>query len=101
MLLDEPFGALDSLTRAQLQQWLLDLWNRLDRTILLVTHDIDEALLLSDRLYVLSPRPARVALELTVDLPRPRSYAQTTSQRFGELKAQLQQQLGLRTERRV
>jgi ABC-type nitrate/sulfonate/bicarbonate transport system ATPase subunit len=98
MLLDEPFGALDSLTRAQLQQWLLELWSRLDRTILLVTHDIDEALLLSDRLYVLSSRPAHVVLELIVDLPRPRSYAQTTSQRFGELKAQLQQQLGLRTD---
>lgn len=95
MLLDEPFGALDSLTRAQLQQWLLGLWSRLDRTILLVTHDIDEALLLSDRVYLLSPRPGRVAMELRVDLPRPRSYALTTSPAFGRLKAQLQHQLGL------
>jgi ABC-type nitrate/sulfonate/bicarbonate transport system ATPase subunit len=95
MLLDEPFGALDSLTRAQLQQWLLGLWERLDRTIVLVTHDIDEALLLSDRVYVLSARPGRIALELPVDLPRPRNHAQTTSAAFGQLKAQLQQQLGV------
>jgi ABC-type nitrate/sulfonate/bicarbonate transport system ATPase subunit len=95
MLLDEPFGALDSLTRAQLQEWLLGLWSRLDRTILLVTHDIDEALVLADRVYVLSPRPARIALELAVDLPRPRSYAVTTSPAFTRLKARLLHELGL------
>lgn len=95
MLLDEPFGALDSLTRAQLQGWLLGLWNRLDRTILLVTHDVDEALVLSDRVYVLSQRPARIALEQRVDLPRPRSYTVTTSPAFAQLKARLQHQLGL------
>lgn len=93
MLLDEPFGALDALTRAQLQQWLLGLWDRLDRTILLVTHDIDEALLLADRVYVLTPRPAQVALELTVDLPRPRSYAVVAEPAFAHLKLRLQQVL--------
>jgi ABC-type nitrate/sulfonate/bicarbonate transport system ATPase subunit len=95
MLLDEPFGALDALTRAQIQQWLLGLWDRLDRTILLVTHDVDEALLLSDRVYVLSARPGRVLLDLPVDLPRPRAYQLVASPHFGRLKAQLLAALGL------
>lgn len=89
MLLDEPFGALDALTRAKLQQWLLQLWQRLDRTIMLVTHDIDEALLLSDRVYVLTPRPGRVAIDMAVDLPRPRSYDLVTSPAFAEHKKHL------------
>lgn len=93
MLLDEPFGALDALTRAQLQQWLLALWDRLDRTVLLVTHDIDEAIILADRIYVLTPRPARIALELRVELPRPRSYTLVTDPAFARLKRQLQQVL--------
>jgi ABC-type nitrate/sulfonate/bicarbonate transport system ATPase subunit len=89
MLLDEPFGALDALTRAKLQQWLLQLWQRLDRTIMLVTHDVDEALLLSDRVYVLTPRPGRVALDMPVELPRPRSYDLVTSPAFAAHKKQL------------
>lgn len=89
MLLDEPFGALDALTRARLHQWLLNLWNDLDRTVLLVTHDIDEALLLSDRVYVLSERPARVTLNLTVDLPRPRTYDVITGETFQRQKTRL------------
>jgi ABC-type nitrate/sulfonate/bicarbonate transport system ATPase subunit len=97
MLLDEPFGALDALTRTQLQTWLLSLWERLDRTILLVTHDVDEALLLSDRVYVLTPRPGRIAQELRVDLPRPRSYDVVVSTRFAELKLQLLKALSFPT----
>lgn len=93
MLLDEPFGALDALTRAQLQAWLLGLWGRLDRTIVLVTHDIDEALLLSDRVYVLSPRPGRITLELPLDLPRPRDLAVTSSPAFLRYRATLHAQL--------
>ncbi len=93
MLLDEPFGALDALTRVQLQQWLLDLWSRLDRTILLVTHDMDEALLLSDRVYVLTQRPGRIALEMHIDLPRPRSYEIVATPAFVEHKAKLQKHL--------
>ncbi|HEU4324343.1 MAG TPA: ABC transporter ATP-binding protein [Roseiflexaceae bacterium] len=93
LLLDEPFGALDALTRAQLQQWLLELRGRLERTILLVTHDVDEALLLSDRVYVLTPRPGRLALALPVDLPRPRGYGLVASPEFGRLKARLLQEL--------
>jgi ABC-type nitrate/sulfonate/bicarbonate transport system ATPase subunit len=93
MLLDEPFGALDALTRAQMQVWLLRLWDRLDRTILMVTHDIDEALLLSDRVYVLTPRPGRVALELPVVLPRPRDFTVAASPAFLQAKATLQRYL--------
>jgi ABC-type nitrate/sulfonate/bicarbonate transport system ATPase subunit len=93
MLLDEPFGALDALTRAQLQRWLLALWSRLDRTILLVTHDIDEALLLSDRIYVLTARPGRLALELKLDLPRPRAEAVVASPAGLAYRQQLWHQL--------
>lgn len=72
LLLDEPFGALDALTRANLQEWLLELQIRLQRTVLFITHDVDEALLLSDRVYVLSTRPATVRRVQVVTLPRPR-----------------------------
>ena len=89
ILLDEPFGALDALTRVQMQEWLLDLWESLGRTIILITHDVEEALLVSDRVYVLTARPGRVTMVLDVDLPRPRSYEQVTQPAFGELKARL------------
>ena len=72
LCLDEPFGALDALTRAQLQAWLSDLLAREGRTTLLVTHDVEEAVLLADRVVLLSPRPGRVVQELRVDLQRPR-----------------------------
>ena len=89
ILLDEPFGALDALTRVQMQEWLLDLWASLGRTIILITHDVEEALLVSDRVYVLTARPGRITMVLDVDLPRPRSYEQVTQPEFGELKARL------------
>ena len=89
LLLDEPFGALDALTRAGLQEWLLDLQSRLRRTILFITHDVEEALLLSDRIVVLSERPATVKLDLPVTLPRPRSLEQTTTPEFVALKSRL------------
>ncbi|MFN2617768.1 MAG: ABC transporter ATP-binding protein [Thermoleophilaceae bacterium] len=72
LLLDEPFGALDSLTRAGMQEWLADALRQEPRTVLLVTHDVQEALFLADRVAVLSPRPGRVVAELEVDLERPR-----------------------------
>lgn len=72
LLLDEPFGALDALTRAEMQLWLETMWASHNWTTLLVTHDVREAVLLSDRIYVLSARPARVISEVAVPLPRPR-----------------------------
>jgi ABC-type nitrate/sulfonate/bicarbonate transport system ATPase subunit len=72
LCLDEPFGALDALTRAQMQRWLASALEREPRTVLLVTHDVEEAVLLADRLVLLSPRPGRVIATLDVSLPRPR-----------------------------
>lgn len=75
LLLDEPFGALDALTRARMQRWLSGMWIRHDWTVLLITHDVREAVLLSDRIYVLSPRPARVLQHYDIPLPHPRPPA--------------------------
>ena len=87
LLLDEPFGALDSITRGSMQDWLMDALAREPRTVLLVTHDVDEALLLADRVAVLSPRPGRVRAELRVELARPRRRRElVTDPAFAELK---------------
>jgi ABC-type nitrate/sulfonate/bicarbonate transport system ATPase subunit len=72
LCLDEPFGALDALTRGQMQRWLADALTQEPRTVLLVTHDVEEAVLLADRIVLLSPRPGRVIATLDVPLPRPR-----------------------------
>ena len=89
MLLDEPFGALDALTRRGLQQWLLEVWSRFRQTILFVTHDVDEAVYLADRVYVMTSRPGRIKLELDVPLPRPRQRDMITSSEFAGLKERL------------
>ena len=75
LLLDEPFGALDSLTRTGMQEWLEEVRSRYGWTVLLITHDIREAVFLSDRVVVLGPRPARVRAVVEIDLPRPRELA--------------------------
>ena len=95
LLLDEPFGALDALARRHLQEWLLEVRGELAATIVLVTHDVDEALLLADRVVVLTHRPARVALDLRVDLERPRAMAVETTARFARLKGRLLEALGV------
>ncbi len=89
LLLDEPFGALDALTRSSMHEWLLELWDRLGKTILLVTHDVEEAVLLSDRVYVMTARPGQVRAELAIGLPRPRRYDVVTTQPFMEHKREL------------
>jgi ABC-type nitrate/sulfonate/bicarbonate transport system ATPase subunit len=86
LLLDEPFGALDAMIRSVMHRMLLELWMDYRRTILLVTHDVEEALLLSDRVYVLTARPATVKGEVSVDIPRPRKV---TDLGFVDLKGLL------------
>jgi ABC-type nitrate/sulfonate/bicarbonate transport system ATPase subunit len=88
-LLDEPFGSLDALTREQMQDWLLGIRDRFGHTIGMITHSIDEAIYLSDRIYVFTPRPARVKEILTVDLPRPRSRRMVTQEPFLRCKERL------------
>lgn len=95
ILLDEPLGALDALTRLQLRGWLLDVWSEFRQTVLFVTHDIEEAIYMSDRIYVLSPRPATVVAEIAVDLPRPRGRETTSDPRFAACRAALFEALGL------
>jgi ABC-type nitrate/sulfonate/bicarbonate transport system ATPase subunit len=78
LCLDEPFGALDAITRGEMQEWLTGALVREPRTVVLVTHDVEEAIVLADRVAVLSPRPGRVVAELNVNLPRPRSRTDAT-----------------------
>jgi ABC-type nitrate/sulfonate/bicarbonate transport system ATPase subunit len=86
ILLDEPFAALDAQTRFRMQQWLLTLWKDFARTVLFVTHDVDEAIFLSDEIVVLSPRPGRIREQFPVPLPRPRQRKILTSPEFAFLK---------------
>lgn len=89
LLLDEPFAALDALTRVTMQNWLLRIWNRFRRTVLLVTHSIDEAIYLSDRVYVITKRPGEIALEEIIGLARPRSGNTLSEPGFTEHKRKL------------
>ena len=89
LLLDEPFGALDALTRTEMQTWLQEVWQRYRWMVLMITHDIREAVYLSDRVVVLSARPATVRHEVRVDLPRPRELSMMTSPEFVALEAEL------------
>lgn len=90
LLMDEPFGALDAQTRLQMQELLLDVWQAQRTTVLFVTHDVEEAILLSDRIYVMTARPGRIKAEVVVDLPRPRTLLETESDvRFTALRRQV------------
>ncbi|MFT8320948.1 MAG: ABC transporter ATP-binding protein [Bacillus sp. (in: firmicutes)] len=89
ILLDEPFGALDAQTRLLMQTWLLQIWTDFKKTVLFVTHDIDEAIYLSDEIYVLSPRPGRIKEKVNVHLPRPRNENTLLQPEFIALKQNL------------
>jgi ABC-type nitrate/sulfonate/bicarbonate transport system ATPase subunit len=95
LLLDEPFGALDALTRRELRDWLLGLWERFGKTVAFITHDVEEALYLADRVVVLSPRPGRVIRSMTVSLPRPRRQGMIALPQFGAQMAMLLEALGI------
>lgn len=95
LLLDEPFGALDALTRRELQDWLLGVWHRFGQTVIFVTHDVEEALYLGDRVIVLSPRPGRVIKILEVALPRPRRRGMIGWPAFGQQETELLAALGI------
>jgi NitT/TauT family transport system ATP-binding protein len=87
LLLDEPFGALDAITRRQMYAWLQDVWLADRRTAIFVTHDVDEAIYLSDRVVVLSARPGRIVADIAVPLGRPREKHVITEPEFVQLKA--------------
>ncbi|MFW5824245.1 MAG: ABC transporter ATP-binding protein, partial [Marinobacter sp.] len=88
LLMDEPFGALDAQTRTMMQENLLEIWSEFHNTVVFVTHDIDEAVFLSDRIVVMSASPGRIIADIPVDLPRPREQSLLTSPDFMELKRQ-------------
>jgi NitT/TauT family transport system ATP-binding protein len=96
LLLDEPFGALDNQTRALMQELLLDIWERERKTVLFVTHDIEEAIFLASRVVVMTARPGRIKADVAIELPHPRHYTIKTSPEFSALKARLTEEI--RTE---
>jgi NitT/TauT family transport system ATP-binding protein len=89
LLMDEPFGALDAITRANMQRFLLELWQRERPTIIFVTHDVEEATLLGDRVCIMSGSPGRAKAIFEVDLPRPRSYDDTETMQFVTIKRRI------------
>ncbi len=89
LLMDEPFGALDSQTRTLMQELLLSIWEMSQKTVLFVTHDVDEAILLGDRVFVMTAQPGRIKAEITIDLPRPRDVEEFSSQRFIDYKREI------------
>jgi NitT/TauT family transport system ATP-binding protein len=86
LLMDEPFGALDAQTRQIMQEMLTDIWQRYRKTVLFVTHDIDEAIFLGDVIYVMTNRPGRIRTTMQVDLPRPRTFEMVSGPQFAELR---------------
>ncbi|WP_269502656.1 ABC transporter ATP-binding protein [Burkholderia sp. IMCC1007] len=90
LLMDEPFGALDAQTRARMQTHLLDIWRNIDVTILFITHDLDEAIFLADRILVLKANPGGVQELIEVPVPRPRDYSQVNTPEFVATKARLE-----------
>lgn len=97
LLLDEPFGALDAMTKRNMHKWLLELWEGLGSTVLLITHDLEEAILLSDRIYLLDERFDNGVCELQVELPRPRHYQMNYDPLFTGMRQRLEQLLDEQT----
>jgi NitT/TauT family transport system ATP-binding protein/sulfonate transport system ATP-binding protein len=93
LLLDEPFGALDNQTRVLMQEMLLGIWERDQKTVLFVTHDIEEAIFLGSRVLVMSARPGRIKADIKIDLPHPRSYKIKTAPEFVRLKERLVEEI--------
>jgi len=89
MLLDEPFGALDAINRSKMQEWLLKIWNEYKHTVIFITHDIEEAIYLSDKIFILSNRPAKVLNELKIEFERPRSKDILVKPEFLEYKKKM------------
>jgi NitT/TauT family transport system ATP-binding protein len=95
LLLDEPFGALDEFTRENMNLELLRIWTETGKTVIFVTHNINEAVFLSDRVVVMTPRPGEIARVLEVDLPRPRRLEVMKDQRFADLVFEVRELLGV------
>src|SRR5437763_3637793 len=93
LLLDEPFGALDNQTRGLMQELLLSIWESERKTVLFVTHDIEEAIFMANRVVVMTARPGRIKAEMSVTLPHPRHYTMKTTPLFSDLKATLTEQI--------
>lgn len=93
LLMDEPFGALDAQTRLTMQELLLSVWHKFQTTVLFVTHDIDEAILLADTIYVMSARPGRIHTRIDVPIARPRTVEDTTSAEFNTMKREILRQI--------
>jgi len=99
LLMDEPFGALDHQTRELMQELLLGLWEDERKTVIFVTHDIDEAIFMGSRVVVMSARPGRIKCDIPVPLPHPRHYAMKTTPAFAELKARLTEEIRIEVQR--
>jgi len=93
LLLDEPFGALDNQTRSLMQELLLSIWESERKTVLFVTHDIEEAIFMANRVVVMSARPGSIKAEVSVPLPHPRHYTVKTTPGFSQLKARLTEEI--------
>ncbi|MCM3597904.1 ABC transporter ATP-binding protein [Metabacillus idriensis] len=89
LLLDEPFGKLDAMTRLELQKWFIQICEETGQTVIFITHDMDEAIFLSDRIFILSPRPGRIIEEVSVEFTRPRTDDLFTNMKFASLKRRL------------
>ena len=101
LLLDEPFSALDAITRLSMQEWLLEMWGKLQKTILFITHDVDEALLLSDRILVITENPIANLKELIVPLSRPRRIRDLAKPDLVKIKEQLIEQLRMKVNHEI